>query len=80
MFINLNFKKKIVVVFVEISVSWENISHQLSEETLDFSMLSILIFLAVDSVIFMLLALYVDAINPGEYGLAKPWHFPISVS
>lgn len=61
-------------------MSWDNISQQLSEENLDFSMLSILIFLAVDAVIFMLLALYVDAINPGEYGLARPWHFPVSVS
>lgn len=68
------------LLFTEISVSWDNISQQLSEENLDFSMLSILIFLAVDAVIFMLLALYVDAINPGEYGLAKPWHFPVSVS
>lgn len=61
------------------SVSWENIGKTLPDETLDFSMLTILVFLAVDAVFFMLLALYVDAINPGEYGLAKSWHFPISV-
>lgn len=69
----------LTIVFVEIGVNWENIAKTIPDEALDLNMLTIFTFLALDSVIFMLLALYVDAINPGEYGLAQPWHFPISV-
>ena len=31
-----------------------------------------------DSVLYMAIALYVEAVWPGSYGIAKPWHFPLS--
>lgn len=36
--------------------------------------------LMFDFVFYLLLAFYVDFVKPGPYGLAKPLHFPISVS
>ncbi|KAF9413574.1 hypothetical protein BGZ94_000677 [Podila epigama] len=37
-----------------------------------------LMILIGESVLFVLLALYIDAVAPSEYGVQKPWHFPIS--
>ncbi|KAK4876911.1 hypothetical protein RN001_009417 [Aquatica leii] len=38
----------------------------------------LIIMLAIDSVLYLLVALYVEAIYPGDYGAPKPWHFPIT--
>jgi hypothetical protein len=35
--------------------------------------------LLVDALIYLLLALYIEAIAPGEYGVPKPWYFPLQV-
>jgi hypothetical protein len=35
-------------------------------------------FLLMDSIIYLLLALYLNIVLPKEFGLRKPWHFPIS--
>lgn len=32
----------------------------------------------VDSVLYAAIALYVEAVWPGSYGMPKPWHFPFS--
>ncbi|KAF9968926.1 hypothetical protein BGZ73_009016, partial [Actinomortierella ambigua] len=32
-----------------------------------------------ESVIFMVLTGYIDAVIPSEYGVTRPWHFPISM-
>ncbi|KAF9334496.1 hypothetical protein BG006_002055 [Podila minutissima] len=34
--------------------------------------------LVVESVVFLLLALYLDAVSPSEYGVTRPWHFFIT--
>ncbi|KAF9296536.1 hypothetical protein BGZ88_012464 [Linnemannia elongata] len=31
-----------------------------------------------ESILFVLLTFYVDAVMPSEYGVRRPWHFPIS--
>ncbi|ORY99506.1 P-loop containing nucleoside triphosphate hydrolase protein [Lobosporangium transversale] len=31
-----------------------------------------------ESIIFVLLTFYIDAVAPTEYGVQKPWHFPVS--
>lgn len=35
--------------------------------------------LAVDCVIYLLLAFYIEAVFPGEFGLPQPWNFPFKV-
>ncbi|KAI1321577.1 hypothetical protein EDD11_003057 [Mortierella claussenii] len=37
-----------------------------------------LIMMLGESVLFILLTFYIDAVAPSEYGVQKPWHFPIS--
>lgn len=34
-----------------------------------------MIMLTIDSIIYLLVALYVEAIFPGDYGVPKPWYF-----
>ncbi|KAG0085669.1 hypothetical protein BGZ92_008811 [Podila epicladia] len=36
------------------------------------------IILTVESVVFLLLAFYLDAVAPSEYGVTRPWHFFIT--
>jgi len=45
---------------------------------LKFSFGELLIFMNVGSALKMLLTIYVEKVFPGEFGLSKPWHFPIS--
>jgi len=36
--------------------------------------------LCVDTVLYILLAVYVEAVMPGDYGIPKPWYFPLTVN
>lgn len=40
-------------------------------------MISVLLFLLFDNLIYIVITYYVDSINPGYYAIAKPWYFPI---
>ena len=35
--------------------------------------------LIIDSILYMLLAVYIEGVWPGDYGLPKPWYFPFTV-
>lgn len=45
----------------------------------NFTMAVALGMLVVDSVIYLLITWYVDAVNPGEYGMPQKWYFPFQV-
>jgi len=32
-----------------------------------------------DSLLYLLVALYVEGVWPGEFGLPRPWYFPCTV-
>lgn len=36
--------------------------------------------LVFDAVIYLIIALYMEALIPGTYGIAKPWYFPFTKS
>lgn len=46
----------------------------------NFSLLDAMIMLWVDTALYMLIAWYVDNINPGDAGVARPPWFPFMVS
>ncbi len=46
----------------------------------DFSLAQVLGLLLLDSVLYGLVAWYVEAVFPGEYGVPRPWYFFILVS
>jgi hypothetical protein len=41
----------------------------------DITMGNVLLMLIFDTVIFMLLTLYIENVKPGEYGIAKSYNF-----
>ena len=46
----------------------------------DFTLLHVILMLLLDSVIYALIAWYVEAVYPGEYGIPRPVYFPLLVS
>jgi len=59
----------------EEGIQWDNINRSVTPDD-DFTLAHVFIMLAVDCVIYMLLALYIEAVFPGEFGLPLPWNFP----
>ena len=59
-------------------LGWNNINHHVtfSEE---FTLLYVMAMLLFDAVFYMAIALYIDALYPGKYGIPKRWDFPIRV-
>jgi len=60
-----------------IGVNFKNWTTGLSVDD-NFTMISVLIFLVLDNFIYLAITFYVERINPGQHGIAKPWHFPVS--
>ena len=46
----------------------------------DFALLHVIMMLLLDSVIYMLIAWYTEAVHPGEFGVPRPYYFPLMVS
>ncbi|XP_076108921.1 phospholipid-transporting ATPase ABCA3-like isoform X1 [Mytilus galloprovincialis] len=44
----------------------------------DFTLLTAIIMLLCDTVLYLLITWYVDAVMPGEYGVAEPLYFPFT--
>ncbi|KAF5294595.1 hypothetical protein FQA39_LY13354 [Lamprigera yunnana] len=57
---------------------WNNIWNLLEEENLMFG--HILIMLFVDAVLYLCIAIYVETVFPGDYGVAQPWYFVVTPS
>ncbi|CAH1126706.1 unnamed protein product [Ceutorhynchus assimilis] len=60
----------------EIGVNWSNFHQPGANGSNDISMFNVFVMQIIDCFIYMLLALYVDAINPGKYGMPKSIFFP----
>jgi ATP-binding cassette subfamily A (ABC1) protein 3 len=60
-------------------IQWQNINRGVSPDD-DFTFGDVLVMLAIDSVLYLLLALYVEAVFPGEFGVPQPWYFPFTVT
>lgn len=61
-----------------IGVQWYNLFTPVTPDddmTLGYVMLALL----TASFIQMILALYIEKVKPGEFGVAEPWYFPVSI-
>ncbi|XP_021358402.1 ATP-binding cassette sub-family A member 3-like [Mizuhopecten yessoensis] len=58
-------------------VQWDNFTKGASVDD-TFAMSHIMIMLVVDSVVYSLITLYLEAVFPGEYGVPQPWYFFIT--
>ena len=60
-------------------IQWQNVNRGVSPDD-DFTFADVLVMLTIDAVIYLLLALYIEAVFPGEFGVPQPWYFPFTVS
>ncbi|XP_055533387.1 phospholipid-transporting ATPase ABCA3-like [Wyeomyia smithii] len=58
-------------------VQWSNLFSPVTVDD-DLSVGLTMVMLLVDSVIYLLIALYVEKVFPGKYGVAQPWYFPFT--
>ena len=57
-------------------VTWDNMYDHISADD-HFTFATVLQMLMVDTVLYMVLTLYLEAIWPSELGIPKPWYFPL---
>ena len=68
----------ISLYFADVGIQWNNIGTPASVDD-DFTFGTALLMLLFDSFVCLLIAWYVEAINPGDEGVAQPWYFPFTV-
>jgi ATP-binding cassette subfamily A (ABC1) protein 3 len=61
-----------------IGVQWSNIAQPVSVDD-NLAMIYVIGMLLLDSVLYTLIALYVEAVWPGQFGIPQPWYFPFVV-
>uniref|UniRef100_A0A8C1CZX0 ATP-binding cassette, sub-family A (ABC1), member 3b n=1 Tax=Cyprinus carpio carpio TaxID=630221 RepID=A0A8C1CZX0_CYPCA len=59
-------------------IQWHNLFEPVTVDD-DFSLAQVLGLLLLDSVLYALVAWYLEAVFPGEYGVPRPWYFFILV-
>ncbi|XP_061181930.1 phospholipid-transporting ATPase ABCA3-like isoform X1 [Saccostrea echinata] len=60
-------------------IQWSTLDQGVSVDD-SFAMLHIMIMLLVDTVLYMMLTLYIEGVFPGEYGAPLKWYFPFTKS
>jgi len=60
-------------------VQWSTLASGASPDD-NLTMLDIIIMLIFDGVLYFMLAIYIEGVWPGEYGVPLPWYFPFTVS
>ncbi|GJQ88074.1 hypothetical protein Trydic_g13087 [Trypoxylus dichotomus] len=60
-------------------LGWSNMFNSVSPDD-SFTLGHVIIMLLLDAVIYMLIALYVEAVFPGDYGVPLPWYYPFTRS
>lgn len=60
-------------------LQWDNFFKPATQDD-SFTVGHTIIMLLVDSVLYMLITLYVEKVMPGEFGIPEPWYFPVSPS
>jgi ATP-binding cassette, subfamily A (ABC1), member 3 len=59
-------------------IQWRNVFTPVNSDV-NFHLGHVLIMLMVDAALYLLIALYVEKILPGDYGLAEKWNFPFTL-
>uniref|UniRef100_A0A336MK43 CSON001010 protein n=1 Tax=Culicoides sonorensis TaxID=179676 RepID=A0A336MK43_CULSO len=55
-------------------LQWSNLFKPVTQDD-TFTVGNTMVMLIIDAVIYLAIALYVEKIKPGEYGIAEPWYF-----
>lgn len=59
-----------------VGIQWDNFYKTPLSDGL--SMNAVCLLLLMDAVIYLILAWYIESVWPGEYGVGRPWYFPLS--
>ncbi|TDH07266.1 hypothetical protein EPR50_G00104130 [Perca flavescens] len=62
-----------------VGIQWKNLVSSPLEED-HFSLRTAIIMMYVDSFLYGVLTWYIEAVFPGQYGIPRPWYFPLSKS
>lgn len=62
-----------------IGLQWSNVNSSPVPDD-GFSMLQCMMLMLVDSIIYLILAWYIEAVFPGMYGIPRKWYFPLQKS
>lgn len=60
-------------------IQWRDLMKPVSVDD-NFTLAQVLGMLLLDSVLYGVVAWYVEAVFPGEYGVPQPWYFFLTVS
>ncbi|XP_071813575.1 phospholipid-transporting ATPase ABCA3-like isoform X2 [Apostichopus japonicus] len=60
-------------------ITFDNFYQPVSDDD-NLSMLDIYIMLFIDTIFYLTLTWYIEAVFPGEFGIPRPWYFPLSKS
>uniref|UniRef100_A0A182LRE6 ABC transporter domain-containing protein n=1 Tax=Anopheles culicifacies TaxID=139723 RepID=A0A182LRE6_9DIPT len=58
-------------------LQWSNMFDPVTVDD-DLSVGATMMMLLADTVIYLVIALYVEKVFPGDYGVAEPWYFPVT--
>lgn len=58
---------------------WENLASSPRERDA-FNLMYVLVMTCVDTVVYFVLAWYIENVHPGTYGIPKPWYYPFTSS
>ncbi|XP_055529126.1 phospholipid-transporting ATPase ABCA1-like [Wyeomyia smithii] len=74
----IGFGLRLIAVYegLMVGMQWSSLFHDSEIDNINLG--SIMLMLLANSVIYMLIALYVEKVFPGDFGLAEPWYFPFS--
>jgi ATP-binding cassette subfamily A (ABC1) protein 3 len=61
-----------------IGVQWSNLFTPVTPDD-DMTMGYVMLALSAASLLQMLIAIYVEKVKPGDFGVAEPWYFPFSI-
>lgn len=58
-------------------MTWNNVFRPVTpDDTLSLGLVMMMLF--IDTLLYLLIALYVEAILPGDYGVPQVWYFPFT--
>lgn len=60
-----------------IGLQWSNFFNPLTTDD-SFVFGHVMLMLILDAFLYLVIALYVEQVFPGSYGVARPWYFPVT--
>lgn len=60
---------------IGVGIQWNNISERISPDE-EFTVEIAIYMMIANTIIYLLIAYYINSVFPGDYGLSRKWYFP----